>query len=311
LLEARKKPNCIAARAIIRSGKGHKYWSNFSQENQSKIQELAKEINSILFTPKLQTPIKTLDIPIGGKNYSAQTLPLILEFVNIVNNVSSDFKTSLQDDVTGDETVKILTKTRKIAQRINSNHPSSLGLHPIVYFYSQDGRHKVASFYAMISFILYLEDKNYYKNFTSVRANFEEVLLQYDYLIQQINRKYRSAVGSYIHIKDFYVKIMDSLAQAKTKENTITDIMKSDRFNYLTSSVAQNEISSQDFSSERKSAVYINEVLNKAPKCNICGGFMHRNSITIDHIMRKEDGGLGNIENGQLAHPYCNSTMKN
>jgi hypothetical protein len=81
LLESRKKPNSIAARAIIRSGKGHKYWSLFSSEIQSEIQTLAAEINEILFTPKLQSPVKTLDIPIGGKLYGSQTLPLILDFV--------------------------------------------------------------------------------------------------------------------------------------------------------------------------------------------------------------------------------------
>ncbi len=54
-MESRKKPNCIAARAIIRSGKGHKYWSQFSPESQAKIPELAKEINEILFSPKLET----------------------------------------------------------------------------------------------------------------------------------------------------------------------------------------------------------------------------------------------------------------
>ena len=72
LLKTRQKPNSIAARAIIRSGKGHKYWSRFNEENQKEIQSLAKEINNILFNPELQTPIKTLDTPICGKVYSAQ-----------------------------------------------------------------------------------------------------------------------------------------------------------------------------------------------------------------------------------------------
>jgi hypothetical protein len=311
LLEARRKPNCIAARAIIRSGKGHKYWSNFSIENQITIQELAKEINSILFSPKLQNPIKTLDIPIGGKNYSAQTLPLILEFVNIVNNVSPDFKQSLQDDITGDETVKMLTKTRKIAWRINSIHPSSLGLHPVVYFYSQDGRHKIASFFATLSFIIELEKKNRFKDFASVRPAFEQILLQYDYLVQQINRKYRSAIGSYQHIKDFYFAVIDNLLSNLTKEEAISEVVKSDKFNFLTLQTDQVNILSLDFTSERKSAVYIKEALAKAPQCKICEGLIHRNSITIDHITRRKDGGVGSIENGQLAHPYCNSTLKN
>lgn len=32
--------------------------------------------------------------------------------------------------------------------------------------------------------------------------------------------------------------------------------------------------------------------------------------MTIDHKIRKQDGGKGVPDNGQLAHPYCNSTFK-
>ncbi len=311
LLEARKKPNCIAARAIIRSGKGHKYWSNFSKENQTTIQELAKEINSVLFAPKLETPIKTLDIPVGGKNYSAQTLPLILEFINIVNNIPTDFKESLGDDLTGDETINILKQTRRIAWRINSNHPSSLGLHPVVYFYSQDGRHKVASFYATLAFVKELEEKNKLKEFSLVRPQFENILLKNDPLIQQINRKYRSAIASYSQIKDFYFAIIELLQKGVNENEVITQLIKTSKFNYLTLTVEQNEITTNKFSTERKSAVYIKEALANAPKCKICGGYIHRNSISIDHIERKQDGGLGTIDNGQITHPFCNTTLKN
>lgn len=311
LLEARKKPNCIAARAIIRSGKGHKYWSNFSKENQTTIQELAKEINSVLFAPKLETPIKTLDIPVGGKNYSAQTLPLILEFINIVNNIPADFKESLEDDLTGDETVNILKQTRRIAWRINSNHPSSLGLHPVVYFYSQDGRHKVASFYATLAFVKELEEKKKLAEFSLIRPKFENIILQNDPLIQQINRKYRSAIASYSQIKDFYFAIIELLQKGVNENEVITHLIKTSKFNYLTLTVEQNEITNNKFSTERKSAVYIKEALANAPKCKICGGFIHRNSISIDHIERKQDGGLGTIDNGQITHPFCNTTLKN
>lgn len=311
LLEARKKPNCIAARAIIRSGKGHKYWSNFSKDNQTTIQELAKEINSVLFAPKLETPIKTLDIPVGGKNYSAQTLPLILEFINIVNSIPDDFKESLLDDLTGYETVNILKQTRRIAWRINSNHPSSLGLHPVVYFYSQDGRHKVASFYATLAFVKELEDKKKLNSFCLIRPKFENIILQNDSLIQQINRKYRSAISSYSQIKDFYFSIIEQLQKGVNENSVITELIKSSKFNYLTLTVDQSEITTNKFSTERKSAIYIKEALANAPKCKICGGYIHRNSISIDHIDRKQDGGLGTIDNGQITHPYCNTTLKN
>lgn len=49
----------------------------------------------------------------------------------------------------------------------------------------------------------------------------------------------------------------------------------------------------------------------KAPRCAICGGLLHTHSISIDHIQRKRDGGLGCVENGQLTHPYCNTGVKN
>ena len=311
LLESRKKPNCVAARAIVRSGKGHKYWSTFSVDNQKILQELAHEVNSVLFAPKLETPIKTLDIPIGGKVYSAQTLPLILDFVNIVNDIPADFKTSLNDDATGEATINLLRQTRKIAWRINSNHPSSLGLHPIVYFYSHEGRHKVASFYATLSFIKELEKKGALNDFVRVRALFENILLQNDHLIQQINRKYRSAIGSYLYIKDFYIAIVELLKNGIPEGNVLSELVKSSGFSYLTMNVEQSEIISSKFSTERKSAIYIREALANAPKCNICGGYIHRNSITIDHINRKQDGGLGALDNGQIAHPYRNTTFKN
>ncbi len=57
--------------------------------------------------------------------------------------------------------------------------------------------------------------------------------------------------------------------------------------------------------------MYIREVISKANRCKICGGYIHKNSLTIDHIKRKEDGGLGTIDNGQISHPYCNTTYKN
>ena len=311
LLESRKKPNCIAARAIIRAGTGHKYWSKFPDQNQTKIQELAKEINDVLFSPKLETPVKTLDIPIGGKLYSAQTLPLILEFVNMTNNVSADFKNSLDDDEQGLATIQILNNARKVSQQINSMHPSSLGLHPIVYFYSQDGRHKIASFYATISFVMELHLHKKVDDFIKVRASFEEAIIENDYLIQQINRKFRSAQASYPHIRDFFFVLIDLLNKDTRPENLIPQAIQNPKFDYLTLQQEMPEITSSDFSSQRKSAAFIRDAITRATRCKICGGYLHRNSITIDHIHRKEDGGIGSVDNAQLAHPYCNTAVKN
>ena len=312
LLELRKKPNSIAARAIIRSGKGHKYWSKFSSENQNEIQKLAKEINEILFSPKLDTPIKTLDIPMGGKLLSTQTQPLIFDFVNLTNGIEIDSKDNrLDDDDDGIQTIKILYNTKEIAQKINSMHPSSLGLHPILYFYSLDGRHKTASFYTIVSFVMDLYETKKINTFIKVREDFESILLEYDYVVQQINRKYRSAAKSYPYIKNYYFKIIEILNNGVPKDEVISEIINTKDFDYLTLFKNNGDITSNEFSSERKSAVFIKGALTNANKCSICNGYIHKNSVTIDHISRKEDGGLGTVDNGQIAHPYCNTTFKN
>ncbi|WYM02888.1 MAG: HNH endonuclease [Gloeotrichia echinulata CP02] len=312
LLESRRKPNSIAARAIIRSGKGHKYWSSFPDEIQNEIQEIAKEINAILFEPKLQTPIKTFDIPVAGKLYSDQTLPLILEFVNIVNNIDFNNK-GIEDDTTGEATIKILKHVRKVAYRLNSNQPSSLGLHPIVYFYSKDGRYKTVSFLSIVDFVMKLDQRKKINDFIQVREKFEELVLEYDYLLQQIYVKYRSVQKSYIHISEFLQEAIVYLKSEKTIEETIDAILSTKTFQYLTvrKNIQPIDSSAQDFNTNKKSEIYIKGTLKNIPRCKICSGLIHRNSISIDHIQRKEDGGLANVDNGQITHPYCNTGYKN
>jgi len=311
LLKKRRKPNSIAARAIIRSGTGHKYWSEFPEIKQEEIKELAGEINNILFDPKLVTPIKTLDIPIGGKIYSAQALPLILDFVNVANQLGLNNE-ELEDDSSGEKTILFLKRTRKVAWMINSNHPSSLGLHPIIYFYSQDGRYKVASFFAFVDLVMNLEHMKKFDDFIRARLIFEEIIQKYDYLVQQINRKYRSAQASYKQISKFFINIIKLINDGKTIEELINHLIRNAEYDYLTLMTEKEFVTTQkEFSTNKKSAVFIQEAIQSTPKCKICGGLIHRNSISIDHIKRKEDGGVASIENAQLTHPYCNTGFKN
>jgi hypothetical protein len=64
------------------------------------------------------------------------------------------------------------------------------------------------------------------------------------------------------------------------------------------------------FSNESKSEVFMRLAESAIPRCFICGGFLHRNSIQIDHVEEIENGGIGNADNGRLTHPYCNSIKK-
>ncbi len=332
ILQSRRKPFGVAARAIMRSGRGTKYWSRFSDDNPKKIEDIAKEIHDILFLPLLTSPVRTLDLPIGGKEHSSQSLSLVFDFVLIANNIykddvrvearkSSQQKTAetifkeIAEDGDGQTTLNYLINCKNIIRRINSSHPGSLGLHPAVYFYSKEGLYKVASFFAVVSLVAELEQKKRLNSFTDIRQTFEDVLVKYDYVFQQIVRKSRSAIASYPIIKDVYLSLIAKLQEGKTGDLAVTEIVNQPGYSYinLTVDTLENSMSSAgntDFSRETKSRAYITEALTRVIKCKICQGFLHINSMSVDHIQRKSDGGSRSIDNAQMVHPYCNTGYK-
>jgi hypothetical protein len=60
LIRNRRKPVAISARAILRAGAGHKYWSTFNEVNKKKIEDLAAEYYEIVFEPEVEEPLKTI-----------------------------------------------------------------------------------------------------------------------------------------------------------------------------------------------------------------------------------------------------------
>lgn len=306
LLKARKKPYAMASRAILRSGTGHKYWERFSTDAQSEIESLAKEINENLFTPELKNPVKTLDLPLAGKGYSSKSLPLIFDLVKLSNNV---IEKDIKEDIDGQDTIKFLKSTNKIIRRFTTTHSSSLGLHPAVYFYSEKGRYQPTAFMAWIEIIKSFETKSYFNTFTGIREDFEEALVEYKYVTNQVTGKYGSGLKGYRQLKEVY-NYMISLIVEKCSLSEVGKKLKA-KFPYLNIDYKGELAQSADFNLNTKSEVFLNSALGSANKCKLCNGFIHINSITIDHIDRKQDGGIGVPDNGQVAHPYCNSTYKN
>ena len=313
VIKARRKANGIAARAIIRSGTGHKYWSAFSSNTQASIASQAKQIYDLLFEPLLESPVKTLDLPIGGKAYSAQSLALILDLVNICNGIASPSdETSLIDDVSGEMTDSYLRKTKNILEKINSNDAGSLGLHPVVYFYSPTGRHKPASLLATVAFVQSLALHKKFKDFITIRKSLEGLLITYEYLIQQIVRHYRSAIASYLPLCEFFCACLDQLKNDSDIDKAIIEISKTNAFSFLLVQADKKiDYLTPDFSRNVKSQIFIREALAAALTFPICGGYVHKHSISIDHKKRRADGGIGEPTNGQIALPFCNTGVKN
>ena len=307
LLRARNKPNALAARAIIRAGTGHKYWSKFPAEKKTGIESLAKEIHENLFTPILSTPIKTLDLPVAGQSYSAQTLPLVFELVNLSNE---EHLKALTDDTDGSGTIEFLKNVRRIANRISGNHPSSLGLHPVVYFYSSEGRFQPTSFLAIISLLKIFEQENLYNVFTENRRRFENFLLKYKSFANQVTTKWGSGVKGFDKLKDLYRIILDSVINNKSDPEIVGLLQRNKTFSFLAAIPYQPEVGT-DFSTDTKSQAYLRAAIKTPVQCEICRARLHVKSISIDHVVRKQDGGQGDLENAQTTHPYCNTTYKN
>lgn len=306
LLRSRRKPHAMASRAILRSGGGHKYWKAFDPTIQQKIQLMAKELNENLFTPEVNAPIKTLDLPLAGKGYSSNSLSLIFDLVCLANNTINK---DVSDDLDGSETIAYLNETIKIIRRFTTTHASSLGLHPAVYFYSDKGRYQPTAFMAWIELIKEFEIHNKFKIFSDFREQIEEALLKFKHLTNQVTLKFGSGLKGYKPLKSLYQTIIEDIIAKKSIDDISARLQK--ELPYLNLSYLGDSPAGADFNQNTKSEVFISTALKTAPRCSICSGYIHVNSITIDHIDRKQDGGKGIKENGQLAHPYCNTTLKN
>ena len=327
IILCRKKPNALATRSLIRAGTGHKYWSKFSKEIQTDIENPARDIYDTMFKPPMETPLRTLDLPIAGKGYSGESLKMVFDLVNLVNNVSPGMwhqKTIkrrkvkatditdivLPDDDDGLQTLQYLKEVRKIATRIGSNEDRSLGLHPVVYFYGATGRFLPMTFLAVAAFIKDLENKDAFVKFTEVRSKFEDFLLEHRDFVNQIGHE---IYGGEKRIKAtllMYKVLFNELTNRSSIAHIIEQMKSHAELKFLHEATPENIEYGKDFSSDTKSAVYLREAIDKSLKCTICNARLHFKSISFDHKERKQDGGLGTPDNAQLTHPYCNSGYK-
>nr|WP_288807962.1 DUF262 domain-containing protein [uncultured Sphingobacterium sp.] len=319
LLRNRKKPIAISARAIIRAGTGHKYWSNFPTSHSSQVEQLSKELHKTIFEPELKAPIKTLDLPLGGSKSVRTSIQILIDYLTICNKgyYSKDFSiSSSDDDHIGDETINVLKRAVKLSKKISGNDSGSLGLHPAVYFYGPTGRHSQAMFMGTVELLadkVRNNDDSFFRKFTAVRERLETLLIDNKDLIATIVQKHIS----FKRIK-VYTKLLDTFIKTLF-ENKSSDILLSEedivKIGGLEGKIVTGELfgSGQlNFSDEIKSQTFIASALKAALKCPICGGYLDpEKSVSYDHIMRKQDGGQGHRDNCQLTHPYCNQAIKN
>jgi hypothetical protein len=318
ILKARQSALAIASRAISHGGTGHRYWSAFPHTQRQKIEALGKEIHDALYMPPLgSAPIKTSDVPVAGRGYSS--LPFIFDLINVVtgskikdSTTSEDVKDHLNKDEDGTQTISFLQAVKKKVARITTTEPGSLGLHPLVYFYTRGGKFQPISFLAIVPVIDRLIDQGNLDRFIDVREKFENFLMNHKEAFTLIVKRQGSGARSQPAIENFIEKAIQEFWKGKNEKEVLDELAKDRRFSLLVTPqpVREGDNSSRDFSSSVKTAAFVSELTRNGAKCGICGTLVHRNSMHTDHKIEKSKGGSAHQRNAQITHPYCDSTYK-
>jgi hypothetical protein len=306
LIQSRYRPNTIAARAILRKGTGHEYWSSFKAPQKIKVKEIASELHQLLFLPDLRYPLTSVDLPAGGATYSATALRMVFDFVRISVDTVAD-----KDDKDGEETVEYLFRTRKVMQTILSKDDASLGLHPAVYFYSWTGKQQPILFLTITKLVVDLERAKQFPKFTTARGELEKFLISNRALINQVVRKFGSKGSGTTHLRAFYDFLIDIFSNGTTADSALDVITKEKGFSYLQPGEEPYANPSKGaLSSAVKSGIVLRDLLKSSHICPICKGHVPKQSISIDHDERKVQGGTNITKNLQVTHPYCNTGFK-
>jgi hypothetical protein len=316
ILNSRSKANAIGARAIVRNATGHQYWKDFSETARVEIVKKAKAVYKALYSPPLNPPIKTEDLPIAGHGYGSQTLPLIFDFVNIGNKIQVLDKSKRKELVVKQEkpdendTLNIMRNTEGLVDCMTGIHASSLGLHPAVYFYAANGRHQPTTVLAMAALVMEMREHKGLVAFSGVRARFEQFLVSHKMFINQLTVKHGSMAKGFTPLRDYYLFVLERVMAGRNEAEIESDLQGLDRYQTLIKEKPILTKKAKDFSTATKQFVLLQEVLNKAFVCEICGARVDKKSMQLDHTEDKSAGGLATAENARWVHPYCNSTYK-
>jgi hypothetical protein len=313
LIRNRRKPIAISARAILRAGTGNAYWSSFAEEKKTVVEDLSKHLYATFFEPEVDTPLKTLDVPLGGSVSPVDALSLLIEYLTIAGTTQASGTKLIDkydDDGVGDETIKVLKNALLIVQRMTGNSDGSMGLHPAVYFYNERGKYSRFLFLGMASLTaekLRNNDDGYFKKFTTARKNMEKFLIDNKSLIGILlqNMGKGNRVSKMRDLFSFLVA--ESADRILLPEEAISQLgLRGRIFDVNTAHQGPTRFSDDD-----KSQIFITKALASALTCTVCGGKLDpHKSVSYDHKKRVRDGGGNHPSNGDLVHPYCNTGIK-
>jgi hypothetical protein len=322
LIRARRKPNAIATRALMRAGTD--YFAKLAKVKE--IDALAKEVHGIVFGPILELNTLSPDVPRAGQPYSSEAFKMVLDMVNMFNDVTpamwQEQRTTsrrrvqvaqLQDDADGAATLEYLKKVKDIGTLTSDNgerNPGSLGLDQAVYSYGATGKFHPGAFLAALRLAQELKTNKKIKQFMKVRKDFEEFLVRHKFFINQIGHSKGSRTRPVESVLQMHRIIIDCLQSGIHEDRKIIRKLKRDsRLEELkdVSNIPRDDTKRKKFSKSVQEAAVIRSVLESRERCKDCGSRLPPSCRSKDHKQRKADEGAGTLENLQFTHPYCNT----
>lgn len=318
LLRSRNSASAISARAITHAGSGHRYWNSFGADTQAQIETSGRDIYKALYDPPITgMPLTTLDVPVGGRGYNV--LPFVFDLVNQANNVRTadstskkDDKDALPPDTDGSVTVEYLKGVRRRIDRITGDTPRSLGLHPVVYFYTRSGAFQPSTFLAVSGFLEELASSQNLIKFTEHRRQFEEFLIRHKEATTLLIKQLGSGVRHIPRLREYYNRIFRGLLDNRKLDEIQAQFAVDADFSFLTGprpkdARLESTAERKSFSRNTKTAAFFEAALPAGARCRLCGALIHKDFVQIDHIAARRDKGAADMSNAQISHPYCNS----
>ena len=302
LIETRKQPRTIAARAIRQRGTGRIYWP----DKTSDIQRLASETYDLLFTPAISKH-PSASLPVCGSPYESNILVTLHGFVSVCTSQLDSLEV---DDTDGSMTVRCLEESKRVATLLCSRDASSVGLHPAIYFYSWTGQHQPILLNTITSIVCEIERGGRLEKFSKHRQVFEQFLMQNRALVNQVVRKFGSKDPEHGKLRGFYVGALDAI-YAGAKGSQIAEVIRNNPvYSFLQPEETPYASASPRLSGKVKVGVAINEDLIRATPCAECQCAIPIQANSSDHKTRVADGGESSARNTGILHGYCNSAVK-
>ena len=322
VIRARRKPNAIATRALMRAGTD--YYAKLAKAKE--IDSLAKDVYGIVFGQILDLSTRSADVPRAGQPYSSEAFKMVIDMVNMFNDITPAMwqepnkskkkvpaVAQLQNDTDGSATIKFLTKVKKVGTLVSDNggrNSGSLGLDQAVYSYGASGKFHPGAFLASLKFAQELENQNKLKSFTKVRNLFEEFLVRHKAFINQIGHSKGSRTRPVESMLQMHRIILGCLESGERDDKKIIRKLRRDsKLEELkdVTNLPRDDTKRKKFSKSIQDAAVLRSVLENRERCNVCGARLPPSCRSKDHKERQAEGGVGTLKNLQFTHPYCNT----